>query len=117
MDSLDPYQGPARHRTLSHRRTSAFWPTGRRSTLLPLCFAALGTVLVPMEPETTAQQSHPLWRCPKCGGPMAVIERLTAARIQLRSPLRLVTTATRNCFSTTRKLCTVHRTPPPSALL
>jgi hypothetical protein len=66
----------------------------RRSTLLPLCFAALGTIPAPMEPETTAQQTHPLWRCPKCGGPMAVIERLTAAQIQLRSPPRLVTTAT-----------------------
>jgi len=27
-----------------------------------------------------------LYRCPKCGGPMKVIERLTAAEIQLRSP-------------------------------
>jgi site-specific recombinase XerD len=40
------------------------------------------------------KKTHPLWRCPKCGGPMAVIERLTAAQIQLRSPLRWVTTAT-----------------------
>jgi hypothetical protein len=71
-----------------------FLANRRRSTLLPLCFAALGTVPVPIEPETTAQQSHPLWRCPKCGGPMAVIERLTAAQIQLRSPPRLLTTAT-----------------------
>jgi hypothetical protein len=35
-----------------------------------------------------------LWRCPKCGGPMAVIERLTAAQVQLRSPPLWVTTAT-----------------------
>jgi hypothetical protein len=34
----------------------------RRSTLLPLCFAALGAVPVPMEPKTTAQESHPLWQ-------------------------------------------------------
>jgi Putative transposase/Transposase zinc-binding domain len=66
----------------------------RRSTLLPLCLAALSTVPSQTKPETsTAQRSHPLWRCPKCGGPMAVIERLTAAQIQLRSPPRLVTTA------------------------
>jgi hypothetical protein len=64
----------------------------RRSTLLPLCFAALRTVPMP-EPETSTQESDPLWRCPKCGGPMAVIERLTAAQIQLRSPPRLLTTA------------------------
>jgi hypothetical protein len=65
----------------------------RRSTLLPLCFAALGTVPMQIEPETSTQESDPLWRCPKCGGPMAVIERLTAAQIQLRSPPLLVTTA------------------------
>ena len=75
-------------------RHFGFLANRRRSTLLPLCFAALGTVPVPMEPETTARESQPLWRCPKCGGPMAVIERLTAAQIQLRSPPRLVTTAT-----------------------
>jgi hypothetical protein len=75
-------------------RHFGFLANRRRSTLLPLCFAALGTVPVPMEPETTAQESDPLWRCPNCGGPMAVIERLTAAQIQLRSPPRLLTTPT-----------------------
>jgi hypothetical protein len=75
-------------------RHFGFLANRRRSTLLPLCFAALGTVPSPMEPETTAQESHPLWRCPKCGGPMVVIERLTAAQIQLRAPPRLVTTST-----------------------
>jgi hypothetical protein len=75
-------------------RHFGFLANRRRSTLRPLCLAALGTVPVPMEPETTAQESHPLWRCPNCGGPMAVIERLTAAQIQLRSPPRWVKTAT-----------------------
>jgi hypothetical protein len=75
-------------------RHFGFLANRRRSTLLPLCFATLGTVPVPMEPETTAQESDPLWRCPNCGGPMAVIERLTAAQIQLRSPPRLLTTPT-----------------------
>jgi Putative transposase/Transposase zinc-binding domain len=75
-------------------RHFGFLANRRRSTLLPLCFAALGTAPSQTEPETsTAQQSHPLWRCPKCGGPMAVIERLTAAQIQLRSPPRLLNTA------------------------
>jgi len=27
-----------------------------------------------------------LWSCPKCGGSMMVVERLTTAEIQLRSP-------------------------------
>src|SRR6266851_325752 len=75
-------------------RHFGFLANRQRSTLLPLCLTALSTVPVPMEPETTAQESHPLWRCPKCGGAMAVIERLTAAQIQLRSPPRLATTAT-----------------------
>jgi integrase/recombinase XerD len=35
---------------------------------------------------STANESSPLWLCPKCGGPMVVIERFTAAEIQLRSP-------------------------------
>ena len=75
-------------------RHFGFLANRRRSTLLPLCFAALGTAPSQTEPETsTAHESDPLWRCPKCGGPMAVIERLTAAQIQLRSPPRLVTTA------------------------
>jgi hypothetical protein len=75
-------------------RHFGFLSNRRRSTLLPLCFAALGTAPSPTEPETsTAQESHPLWRCPKCGGPMAVIERLTAAQIQLRSPPLLLTKA------------------------
>jgi putative transposase/transposase-like zinc-binding protein len=66
----------------------------RRSTLLPLCLAALGTVPLQIEPETSStQESEPLWRCPKCGGPMAVIERLTAAQLQLRSPPLWVTAA------------------------
>jgi hypothetical protein len=74
-------------------RHFGFLANCRRSTLLPLCFAALGTVPSQIEPETSAQQSDPRWRCPKCGGPMQVIERLTAAQIQLRSPPRLVTPA------------------------
>jgi hypothetical protein len=32
----------------------------------------------------------PLWLCPHCGGPMMVIERLTPAQIQLRSPPVLI---------------------------
>jgi len=66
----------------------------RRSSLLPLCFAALGAVPMQIEAEAPTQDSDPLWLCPNCGGPMKVIERLTAAQIQLRSPPRLLTAAT-----------------------
>jgi hypothetical protein len=75
-------------------RNFGFLANRRRSTLLPLCFAALGTVPSQIElPTSPIQESDPLWRCPKCGGPMAVIERLTAAQLQLRSPPLWVTTA------------------------
>jgi putative transposase/transposase-like zinc-binding protein len=68
-------------------RHFGFLANRRRSTLLPLCLAALGIAPSQTEPESsTAQESDPLWRCPKCDGPMAVIERLTAAQLQLRSP-------------------------------
>jgi putative transposase/transposase-like zinc-binding protein len=68
-------------------RHFGFLANRRRAKLLPLCFAALDSLPTPTEPETsTAQPLSPLWRCPKCGGPMVVIERLTAAQIQLRSP-------------------------------
>jgi hypothetical protein len=68
-------------------RHFGFLANRRRAQLLPLCFAALDSA--PMQTETaisTAQDASPHWFCPKCGGPMVVIERLTAAQIQLRSP-------------------------------
>jgi hypothetical protein len=60
----------------------------RRATFLPLCLQLLGAVTPSQtEPEASpAQEPSPLWLCPKCGGRMVVIERLTAAQIQLRSP-------------------------------
>jgi hypothetical protein len=60
----------------------------RRATLLPLCFQLLGPISQPqIEPAAfPAKQPSPLCRCPQCGGRMVVIERLTAAQIQLRSP-------------------------------
>jgi hypothetical protein len=56
--------------------------------LLPLCFHLLGSVQEPQAEQhaSSTEDSPDLWRCPKCGGPMKVIERLTAAEIQLRSP-------------------------------
>jgi hypothetical protein len=75
-------------------RHFGFLANRRRATTLPLCFQLLGAVHKPnTEPCTSSSEdSHPLYRCPKCGGPMKVIERLTPAEIQLRSP-PLVTAA------------------------
>lgn len=67
-------------------RNFGFLANRRRATLLPLCFHLLGSA-PQTEPEpSTAQDAHELPLCPQCGGPMRVIERLTAAQIQLRSP-------------------------------
>jgi hypothetical protein len=48
---------------------------------------------LPSRSRAGSKASSDLWLCPKCGGPMVVIERLTAAEIQLRSPPALVTEA------------------------
>jgi hypothetical protein len=69
-------------------RHFGFLANRRRATLLPVCFQLLGTVAQSqIEQESSiAKNSSPLWRCPKCGGKMVALERLTAAQIQLRSP-------------------------------
>jgi hypothetical protein len=76
-------------------RHFGFLANRRRAALLPLCRQALG-VVQPPQPEaqtSAAKKASPLWLCPKCGGPMVVIERLTAAQIQLRSPPARLTAA------------------------
>jgi hypothetical protein len=69
-------------------RNFGFLANRNRATLLPLCFQLLGAVAPPQtEPEASlVQPASPLGLCTQCGGPMAVIERLTAAQLQLRSP-------------------------------
>jgi hypothetical protein len=62
----------------------------KRATTLPLCFHLLGAT---PQTEQAASPTNQLWLCPKCGGPMLVIERLTAAEIQLRSPPFMITAA------------------------
>jgi hypothetical protein len=57
----------------------------RRATTLPLCFQLLGSA-PQAKAEVSTVGSSDAWLCPKCGGPMLVIERLTAAELQLRSP-------------------------------
>jgi hypothetical protein len=72
-------------------RNFGFLANRKRATLLPLCFQLLGSTQQPQAGQhaSSAEDGHDLWRCPKCGGPMKVIERLTAAEIQLRSPPRI----------------------------
>ena len=75
-------------------RNFGFLANRRRAALLPLCFQLFGA----QEPQAVKDTScihdaDGLWRCPKCGGPMVVVERFTAADIQLRSPPAIPTAA------------------------
>jgi hypothetical protein len=76
-------------------RNFGFLANRRRATLLPLCFQLLGAAQEPPAEQdlSSASDSHDLWRCPQCGGPMKVIEQLTPAEIQLRSPPLLTSAA------------------------
>jgi Putative transposase/Transposase zinc-binding domain len=73
-------------------RNFGFLANRRRAAFLPLCFHVLGAAQEPLADQIAAG-SIGLWRCPKCGGPMVVVERLTAAEIQLRSPPLLTSVA------------------------
>jgi Putative transposase/Transposase zinc-binding domain len=74
-------------------RNFGFLANRRRATRLALCFQLLGSAPQTDQGTSGGKDSSDLWLCPKCGGPMMVIERLTAAEIQLRSPPDLVTEA------------------------
>jgi hypothetical protein len=68
-------------------RNFGFLANRKRAKLLPLCFHLLGATPQPqVESPASGSKGSPSWRCPKCGGPMKVIERFTAAELQLRSP-------------------------------
>ena len=67
-----------------------------RARLLPLCFQLLKSTTgsaLPQPPtpgngevpSTTPASTSP-WTCPQCGGPMIILQRLTAGQIALRSP-------------------------------
>jgi hypothetical protein len=70
-------------------RNFGFLANRRRAVLLPLCAQTLDSVhesnpVTP--PAPSAARALAFWICPICSGPMRVIEKLTAAQIQLRSP-------------------------------
>jgi len=69
-------------------RNFGFLANRRRTVSLPLCLQLLSSRSASQtgQDSSTADGAKDLWRCPQCAGPMAVIERLTAAQIQLRSP-------------------------------
>jgi Putative transposase/Transposase zinc-binding domain len=69
-------------------RHFGFLANRRRAALLPLCFGLLGTATESHATPSASPAAHTptLWTCPSCGGPMVVIERLTAAQIRMRAP-------------------------------
>jgi Putative transposase/Transposase zinc-binding domain len=70
-------------------RNFGFLANRRRAVALPLCAHLLDSAhesnpVTPLAPSVV--RALTFWICPICGGPMRVIERLTAVQIQLRSP-------------------------------
>jgi hypothetical protein len=58
----------------------------RRKERMPLCLELLAASLPPPSPTVSEPPDRPMWTCPICGGPMAVIERLTPHQLRLRAP-------------------------------
>ena len=66
-------------------RSFGFLANRRRAMLLPSCRRLLEALpsAPPGEPmASAAQPGAALWRCPRCGGPMVVIDRLSAQQLQ-----------------------------------
>lgn len=59
----------------------------RRHELLPLCRMLLG--VAPLPPAATDFSDAAVWKCPACGSPMRVVERLTAKQILWEHPQRV----------------------------
>jgi hypothetical protein len=64
--------------------------TRNRSALLPLCRQLIEADPPPKgRPDARREPAikhEGVWQCPECGGPMLVVEHLTAAQLRLRSP-------------------------------
>jgi Putative transposase len=66
-------------------RFFGFLANRRRATLLPLCRQLLPASPAPSSPCPASPQPPSSWSCPVCGGPMIIIERLTAEQFVLRA--------------------------------
>jgi hypothetical protein len=72
-------------------RYFGFFSHRRRAETVPLCFELLATAASLPRLACAAAPLRPMWQCPKCGGPMVVLERLTPVQLRLRSPPAPVT--------------------------
>jgi hypothetical protein len=68
-------------------RFSGFLANRRRQPLLPLCKELLEGTPRPCSetPESTETKPAAGWLCPRCGGPMSLVEKLTAQQTRRRS--------------------------------
>jgi hypothetical protein len=68
-------------------RFFGFLANRRRATLVPLCQELLQAHPQSRSPTPPATPlgPHALWVCPRCGGPMTIVERLTAQQIRWES--------------------------------
>jgi hypothetical protein len=71
-------------------RNFGFLANRQRAALLPLCFLLLQHSADNPQPAASSSEDQPpaRWNCPRCGGSMHVIERLSVAQLMLRSPPR-----------------------------
>ena len=71
-------------------RNFGFLANRRRSACLPLCAQLLNATVQSTHSvgrsAPTKIQDVTFWKCPLCGSAMKLVERLTAAQIQLRAP-------------------------------
>jgi hypothetical protein len=77
-------------------RHFGFLSTRNRSTLLPLCLHLLKTSAAEPIRDRTANLDHPhcaTWLCPRCQGPMLLLERFTAFDLRFRAPPDLLSAA------------------------
>ena len=66
-------------------RFSGFLANRRRATLLPICRQLLAAQLRSSSACPASPDPPSSWSCPRCGGPMVILERLSAKQIGLRA--------------------------------
>jgi hypothetical protein len=76
-------------------RHFGFLSTRNRSKLLPVCSQLLEASSAEPVRETCRAEhhTHPSWLCPRCNGPMLLLERFTALQLRLRAPPDLLPSA------------------------
>ena len=69
-------------------RHFGFLANRRRASLLPICFQLLILASQQAPPAKAVSTTRPsfTWRCPRCGGTMSLVERISAAELLLRYP-------------------------------